>query len=670
MSPSTKQWFTAAQLAEADLPGMPRSRAGVQKLIEREGWEAEARREITWRERKGKGGGAEYHIRNLTPDQQAKLLRAHSPEPEGTPSRPELLPNSISRDQLRAAERWEWFDGKPEGVKAVARKRLEALLAVDALRAGGLGKTQAMRQVAASHGFTVQSLYNWENQVLCLPRADWLPFLAPHYAGGAAQQAECPPDAWEELKADYLRLEAPAFSDCYRRLQKRAAVMGWRLPTERTLRRKIEALPPTVLCLAREGEEVLKRKYPAQQRDRGIFHALEAVNADGHTWDVFVRWPDGSIRRPVMTAFQDLYSGKILSWRVDYSESSHSFRLAFGSLVEDWGIPDRIWLDNTRAAANKTMTGGTSTRFRFKVKAEEPLGILPALGVQVNWTTPYSGQSKPVERAFRDFASGTAKHPAFAGAYTGNSPDAKPENYGSAAVPLDQFLQVVGEAMVEHNARTGRQGGVCRGRSFDQVFAESYEKAPIRRATEAQRRLWLLAAEAVKVRADGSVHLAGNRYWADQLSGLIGHAVTLRFDPDALHEPVQLYRQDGSYLGEAECLEAVGFDSTEAARQHGRARRAWLRAQKDMLAAERRMSVRDLAALHAAAETLPPPKPEARVVRPVFPASGSAALKVEHDQDERETRGQELMLKGLQERAAAAGRRFFVVPDEEEADGD
>ena len=28
-------------------------------------------------------------------------------------------------------------------------------------------------------------------------------------------------------------------------------------------------------------------------------HALEHVNIDGHKWDVFVRWPDGTVGRPV-----------------------------------------------------------------------------------------------------------------------------------------------------------------------------------------------------------------------------------------------------------------------------------------------------------------------------------------------------------------------------------
>lgn len=664
MSRFGREWFSAADLAAEALPGLPATRVGLQKRAQQENWDAEARRGIGWRERDGRGGGIEYHICNLTEPQQTALAIRYPAQAAGAPTRLADLPARTTRDNLVIAERWEWFDAKPETIKAVARQRLATLQAVQALCSTGIPKTRAMRSIAEQHGCTVQSLYNWERAIFCIPAADWLPFLAPHYAGSSSQAAECSPEAWDALRVDYLRQEEPGFSECYRRTLKLARQHGWAMPCERTMRRRMEALSGTVVLSARSTADALKRRFPAQQRDRGVFHALEAVNADGHTWDVFVEWPDGSIGRPVQTTFQDLYSGKILSWRIDRTESSHSFRLAFGDLVDAWGVPDKVWLDNTRAAANKTMTGGVPTRFRFKIRDEEPLGILPTLNVEVHWTKPYSGQSKPIERAFRDFAAETAKHPRFAGAYSGNSPTAKPGNYGSRAVSLDEFIEVVGQAMIEHNARPGREGGVCRGRSFDQVFAESYAQAPIRRASEAQRRMWLLAAEAVRVRADSTVHLAGNRYWAPFLSDRVGQNVTLRFDPDSLHEPLCIYRADGSFMGDAECLEPVGFDSTEAARQHGRARRAWLRAQKDALAAERRMSVAELAALHAAADAPAPEKPEAKVVRAVFPTAGATALRADTQPDDDESRGQALMIKGLRELAEARGRHLVAVPDD------
>ena len=368
--------------------------------------------------------------------------------------------------------------------------------------------------------------------------------------------------------------------------------------------------------------------YPAQERTRGHFHALEAVNADGHKWDVFVRWPDGEIGRPLMVAFQDLYSGKLLAWRCDRSENKEATRLAFGDLVEEFGIPDHCWLDNGRAFASKWISGGTPNRYRFKVLDEEPLGLLTQLGVRVHWTTPYAGQSKPIERMFRDFATDTAKHPRFAGAYTGNNPLAKPENYRATAVPLDVFLATLGEAVAEHNARGGRRTAVCNGRSFDDAFAESYARAPIRRATGAQRRLWLLAAQAVGTsRRDGSITLLDNRFWAPFLSEIRGSRVSVRFDPGCLQADLHVYALDGRYLGAAPCIEAVGFDDIAKAQAHARARNAWMRAQRTMLDAERRLSISDVAAMLPAPAT-PPPAPETKVVRLV---TGNLALAARPD---------------------------------------
>jgi hypothetical protein len=222
------------------------------------------------------------------------------------------------------------------------------------------------------------------------------------------------------------------------------------------------------------------------------------------------------------------------------------------------------------------------------------------MGVQIHWTTPYHGQAKPIERAFRDLCEYVAKHPKFSGAYTGNKPDAKPENYGSKAIDLRVFLSVLSEEIAAHNARMGRRGGIANGRSFDLIFAESYEKSVIRKATSNQFKLWLLAAEGVMVRGDGSVHLKfdrRNRYWCEELEEYAGHRVVLRFDPDKLHYPVHAFTLDNRFIGTAICLEAEGFNNVQAAKEHARNRKRYIRATKAQLEAQRRMSVLEAAAM-------------------------------------------------------------------------
>ena len=611
------EWFTPADLAAAGLPDLPDERA-IRIRAEAE-WRHPSREGTHWRRRTGRGGGFEYHLSALPRAAQIKLALATAAAAAADP-----------RANLSRSEAWAWFDGLPDKKKAVAHSRQQALDTVDALVRAGTEMVVAMLNVARHEGAALSTLYRWREAVAGLDRADWLPALAPRNAGRSAQ-IECPAEAWDMLKADYLRLEKPNFTDCHRRLVAVAKAQGWALPSATTLQRRLEAIPVELRVLARDGTEALKRLYPAQQRSRDHFHALQAVNADGHKWDVFVRWPDGTVLRPQMVALQDLYSGMILSWRVDRSANKEAVRLAIGDMVEDYGIPDAIWLDNGRDFASKWITGGTPNRYRFKVRDDEPTGLLGQLGVAVHWTTPYSGQSKPIERAFRDLAQGLAKHPRFAGAYVGNKPDAKPENYGSHAVPLELFLATIGEGIAEHNARVGRRSQVCRGTlSFAQAFAHSYAAAGtiITKATPEQRRLWLLAAEAIRVDArDGTITLEGNRFWAEFLVAYRGQRVTVRFDPQALQEPLHVYRSDGGYLGSAQCVAAVGFDNVDAAREHGRDRKRWMRSQREMLEAERSMTVKQLADLLPEPEQ-PAPLPETKVVRPLlYPVAGGTALQ-------------------------------------------
>ncbi|NHO33298.1 transposase domain-containing protein [Acetobacter fallax] len=624
-------WLSAAELAEMALPGMPGTKQGVQARIETENWMVPEREGQTWRRREGRGGGYEFTVYALPLQAQAALMLRQSSEKE-------VSEKDVYRERREREDLWRRYDALPERLKDRAKKALRIIDAIEMLVLSGARKTMAIMQISRMEGVGRATIWTWYEQIRGLNRCDWLAGLAPHYCGKAAV-TEFPEEAWQMLKADYLRLEKPKFAACFRRLQKVASERGWVLPTSKTLEREMKKLPPQLLALCREGDEALKRMFPAQKRDHSVFHALEAVNADGHKFDVFVRWVENGVEkivRPVMVGFQDIYSGKILSWRLDVSENKECVRLAFGDLVDRYGIPSYCLLDNGRNFASKWLTGGIPNRYRFKVRDEEPMGILPLLGVEVHWATPYSGRSKPVERAWRDLAGDLSKHPRFAGAYTGNHPMAKPENYGSSAVPLDVFIEVVAEGIREHNSRLGRRSDICKGRlSFDQVFEESYARSTIVRATDEQRRLWLMAAEGITVnRVDGTISLEGNRFWDEFLHAHRGEKVVVRFDPQAMHGDAHVYRLDGTFLGTAPCVEKVGFNDKTAAQAQSRAFKAFRKATKEARKLEVQMSVDELAAIHVALPVTEETEIEAKVVRPFRPAvQGNAALALEEDED-------------------------------------
>ena len=612
-----QEWWTPEQIAESGLPDLPATKRGVNALADRLNWRGATK---FARRRAGKGGGWEYSWK-LFPNaaQRALIRQAVAPKVAAAKARDEV---------------WAWYEALPQAVRAKAEARLLVIQKVEALE-GAIGRFVAVEQVARMDAIGARTIWSWFQMIEGIAAHDRLAYLAPRNRAPEARPRakECSPEFFEVLKSDFLRLEAPPFTDCYRRAVRVAQDRGLDILPERTMRRHLDAAVSRVTqVLARQGVDAVKRLYPSQVRDKTCLHALQAVNADFHKFDVFVRWPSvggepGLVTRPQMVAFQDIYSSRILSWRIDQTPNSTAVQLCAGDMIEAWGIPQHVLLDNGREFAAKAITGGSATRYRFKVKEDDIPGLFTALGCTIHWATPYSGQSKQIERAFRDLCQSIAKDPRLAGAYTGNTVASKPENYGSRAVELEEFLKVVAEGIEEFNARDDRRSEVAFGRSFNAVFDESYATSPITKANEAQRRFWLMGAEGLRTDSkSGMVRFQGNEFWEPWLTEHAGARVVIRFDPADLWSGVHIYTQDNAYLGHAECRLKVGFFDMDEARIHARARSAWLKAQKAEVEAHRTLKAMELGQALDALSTTSPPKPEAKVVRAQFGKPAPDAL--------------------------------------------
>lgn len=605
-----QEWWTAEEIAAAMLPDLPATKRGVNLLAERNDWRGQAG---FARRREGRGGGWEYSWQ-LFPHRCRRKLLGDVAEP--------VMPERPERN-----EAWEWYEQLPASVQDKAKARLKIIQEVEALERQD-GKFSAVHSFARLRGVSARTIWNWFAMIEGVRPDDRLAYLAPRHRASerrGGQPKDCDPEFLDLIKADFLRLEGPPFTDCYRRAVRIAAKRGLETLPERTMRRRLDAsVSEATQILARKGVEALKRKYPTQVRDKTALGALEAVNGDFHKFDVFVAWPGPAgekpqILRPQMVAFQDIYSGRILAWRVDVSANSTAVLLCAGDMISSWGIPEHVLLDNGREFAAKAVTGGSSTRNRFKVREDDIPGLFTALGCDIHWATPYSGQSKPIERAFRDMCQSISKDPRFAGAWTGNRPDAKPENYGSKAVPLEKFLEVVAEGIEEHNTRQGRRSEVAWGRSFAEVFDESYQRRAIRKATEAQRRLWLMGAEGGRTdKKTGAIWFQGNEFWDSWMGEIAGQRVVIRFDLAAFWDGIYVYAADGAYLGHAPVRQKVGFFDAEEAQAHARARRAWMNAEKATLEAHRKMTALEIGQTLDELEPTAAPQVEAKVVRGNF----------------------------------------------------
>lgn len=583
---ASREYFSTADLHAAQLPGLPSSLRSLQRMAE--DWKLTDRAQ----KRPGRAGEWEFHVSLLPEPARLKLALIHQ-----SPAN-----DDRSEAAARKAALWARHESLPAKHKAEAARRLSILDAVAKLAAAtGMAESVAAKTLAAEMDFAASSYWNWRQKVDGSAREDWLAALAPSWTG-KKDACECHPDAWQLLLDDFLRLSKPKFSAVYRRVDRVAKEKGWTpFPAERALRRRFEKeVPNDVRTLMREGRDKARLMIPQQRRTVKDLHALQAVNMDGHKLDVFTSWPGHEKPiRPVLVAIQDLYSRKILAWRLSDSENRETVRLAIGDLVTQWGIPEQWTLDNGRSFASKWISGGLPNRFRFKVKEDDPQGLLVTLGINLNWAMPGRGQSKPIERAFGDLAEAISRHPACEGAYTGNNPLAKPENYATRAVSRDTILGLCALEIAAHNARPGRRTEMANGLSFDAVFAASYAKSIITKATAAQESLWLLAAERIRAqKGSGVVHFMGNRYYSPALSAHAGKSVTLRFDPDNLHQAIKVYDSLDRLICDAPIFDDTGFYDRSAARLRQKDERAFLKSTSEAARLTRKMDAEALGRLY------------------------------------------------------------------------
>jgi len=618
---SDQDWYTPRELA--GLPGMPATHSAVVRRAKRDGWES--------RRRQGRGGGREYHIGCLPAETRAALMLRQPQTSDTTPEPPARRPRETFTYDREAL--WAWAETRPESLRERARYKASVMREVVTHRRAGMGIRDAIKAVARAHDLKPATIKNWWYGANGQPGArefdpaDWDAALIERYVGRTAT-ADCSPMAWDFLLKSYLNRKRYAFAKAYRRTEEAAKEHGWALPAERTMLRRLhEEVPREVILFRREGPEALRDTIPPLRRDPRCFSAGEAVTADGLKLDrLWVDFGDEIINTATVWVWQCIGTGRMLAPRMGKTENTDLVRLSAYDLLSIC-LPSYAQLDNTMAAANKAMTGQSKGRKRFKDRPDDPRGALVQLGIDVHFTDPNHEMTtpgvKPVERAFRDLHEEIANHPRF-------------HNRGfskATAVSAEEVWEVVQEEIARHNARPNRRTLVCGGtKSFDQAWADSVERNPLRVAPEAQRRMLLLMPEVVHVnRRDGHLELKAGagprgkpRYYGPEVARYAGTKVVAHYDPDDLKKPVYVYTLDGRHIGTADRLADTAWNDTNAAREHSKFKRRHIKATKEAAKALDRMSEMEYQALYP--RTDQPPEPEPRVVQPRWGRSGRVEI--------------------------------------------
>lgn len=668
---TVKTHYTANEIAELCLESAPKSKKNVIEKAKRENWTA--------RKRVGRGGGLEYEFAALPEQIRAEILLKHRPQPTAVLAKPQSA--DVDTQALWA----QWGQANTRN-QAIALFRQGVVSAVVELVAHSIRLLDAIEQVVGKiaaenaekgvdYRLSIGSVKRWYYAVKDAPHDCWLPLLLEERGKNrTALEAEISPEAWAYFKADYLRIENPQFGSCYERLKHAALARDWIIPSRSSLKRKLDReIPLAQQVYLRQGEYALSRLYPALKRSVADLAVMEWINGDGYQHNVWVKWHNGAVKRPKTWIWQDVRTRMILGYRTDLSENTDMIRLALLDVISKYGIPQHITIDNTRAAANKKMTGGVKNRYRFTVKEDEVQGIIPALGIQIHWTSVQfgkgRGQAKPVERAFSHGGLGELidLHPSLAGFHTGRNAYLKPE-YEQApegGVPYDTFILALEAGIQMFNEREARKTEICRGKlSFKQAFERDIQQAELRMPTPEQMRLLLTLHEEVSLKDNGTFELkAGgqvnglrNRYEALPLIGSTHKRIVVRYDPSNLHGTVWAYSLDGRYLCEAQCTQAVAFGDTQAGQDHGRKMREYVRHTKKAAKAQQELSIKEAATYLPEVEideadyvempniaTLPSLAPS------LLPVVGSNALKAEAwlEEDEEQEQIEQTLRKGL-----------------------
>ena len=590
---SLKTHYSVYELANLKLKTLPSAPKNIWEQAKRENWKSQ--------KRQGRGGGLEYELASLPIEVQNELLLKTTPEQTAV-----ALQKIEETRPLASNEVWQLWDEASAKAQEQAKIKLGTMFAVANLVESGVnvldafqlvcGKENAERQKNNEKLLSVGSLKNWWYRVKDAPRQDWLPLMLNNSGKSSKNVAEIDEEAWQFFKNFYYSREKPSLAHSYEVLKQAAQYNGWRIPSRSSLKRKMERdVPKTEEVFRREGQYALSRLYPSQVRTVAMLQAMEWINGDGYQHNVWVQFPDGEIKRPKTWLWQDVRTRKVLAARTDKSENTDTIRLSLLDVISRYGLPKHLTIDNTRAAANKKMTGGVKNRYRYQVNENEVQGIIPALGIELHWTSIQfgkgRGQAKPIERAFSHGGLGdyVDKHLLLRGAYAGVNAYEKPDYDGKngAEQPVDYatFLMALEQGIQQWNNVSNRLTEICAGKSsYAEAFERDWAIAEKRPISQSQMRLLLTLHEEVRLNQDGTFYLnAGkigsnkNRYESLELIGTPHKRVVVRYDPANLHDKVWVYALTGEYLAEAEITEKAGFGDQMAGREHNKAMRNWVK---------------------------------------------------------------------------------------------
>lgn len=328
-----------------------------------------------------------------------------------------------------------------------------------------------------------------------------------------------------------------------------------------TYRRKALEVPYPVRVLCREGDKAYYDKCsPYIRREYESIAANDWWIGDTHTLDVLSRGPDGQTHRLYLSAWLDARSGIFTGWYITDQPNSQSTLNALRKGIEQYGIPENVYVDNGREFLTYDI-GGRGHRAKKKLAdGSEPFAPPPVfarLGIKMTNAIVRNARAKLVERRFEDFKNSVSR--LFA-TYTGGNVVEKPDRLKHVLktdkVPTDAEVCATVDTLLEGYLNCQPYGGSVtedKGKRRIDVFFEQ-SRGKVRKAKPEDLRLLLMrTSRPVRVGRRGvSVKIGGQAvefYSEEFVAHWQNKQVYVRYDPEHL-ETVRAYDLEDRYITE------------------------------------------------------------------------------------------------------------------------
>lgn len=448
------------------------------------------------------------------------------------------------------------FDSAPNSLKARAIEKHACCVRVRSRVQSGDSDRVAFSAVALDTGKSASTIERAWKAVAKgeMPEELWLSALVPGYKGGRTR-TEMHPELRSQFLTLALKTKLPA-TEAYRRVKAQSKQHGWgNIPSYKTMLRLIDNMHPADKVYYREGRDAYRQKtIPHHIRDYKRLPVLDTIFVDTRTADNFNIDETNKKFRPKWLVASDARTNKILSIRLVENENSFEVQLLIRDVCENYGIPNWIYIDNTKAMKAKALVAGMANYTGGVEYPSEPIGPLARVRIGIRRAAPHNGQEKNIEGIFGKLAK-LEDDPAFRGAYVGRSPAHKPADYAASAVEPSEYQHWLSGVIAEFNSRPQPRSKITGGKSPDALFNELFSTTPIRKLSSAEKRILSCKVVMRKVRMNGEVAFGSgedaNLYFSETVRAHAGESVVVLYDPTNAEAPLHVETLDGRLIDDS-----------------------------------------------------------------------------------------------------------------------